>query len=69
MIKTASGNASTDLLSSISQTVDWVRLPQCFPVRIQVLGRSPVPLRIGQTIYVAITPVVEHTETPKAQPA
>lgn len=60
-----SGNASTDLLPSISQTVDWVRLPQRFAVRIKVTGRPPVPLRIGQTVYVAMTPMVERTEAPK----
>src|ERR1700732_2413719 len=47
-----SGSASTGLLPSISQTIDWVRLPQRFAVRIQVVGHPPVPLRIGQTVYV-----------------
>jgi multidrug resistance efflux pump len=64
-VQDGSGNASTDLLPSISQTVDWVRLPQRFAVRIKVTGRPPVPLRIGQTVYVAMTPMVERTEAPK----
>jgi multidrug resistance efflux pump len=50
-----SGSTSTDLLPAISPTIDWVRLPQRFAVRIQVLGETPVPLRIGQTVSVAIT--------------
>jgi len=64
-VQDGSGNASTALLPSISQTVDWVRLPQRFAVRIQVVGRPPVPLRIGQTVYVAMTPMVERTEAPE----
>jgi multidrug resistance efflux pump len=68
-VQDGSGSDSTDLLPSISQTIDWVRLPQRFPVRIQVIGRPPVPLRIGQTIYVAMTPVVEPAEAPKQQAA
>ena len=60
-----SGGASTGLLPSISQTIDWVRLPQRFAVRIQVVGRPPVPLRIGQTVYVAMTPMSERIEAPK----
>jgi multidrug resistance efflux pump len=68
-VQDGSGNASTGLLPSISQTVDWVRLPQRFAVRIQVLGRPPVPLRIGQTIYVAMRPVVEPAEPPKQEAA
>jgi multidrug resistance efflux pump len=64
-VQDGSGNASTGLLPSISQTVDWVRLPQRFAVRIRVVGRPPVPLRIGQTVYVAMTPMVEHTAAPE----
>jgi multidrug resistance efflux pump len=64
-VQDGSGNASTALLPSISQTVDWVRLPQRFAVRIKVLGRPPVPLRIGQTVYVAMTPMIERIEAPK----
>jgi multidrug resistance efflux pump len=64
-VQDGSGSDSTGLLPSISQTIDWVRLPQRFPVRIQVLGRSPVPLRIGQTVSVAMEPEVESPETTK----
>ena len=54
-----SGSNSNALLPLVSQTIDWVRLPQRFPVRIKVLGNSPVPLLIGQTVSVAMTPEVE----------
>jgi multidrug resistance efflux pump len=65
-VQDGSGSDTTGLLPSINQTVDWVRLPQRFPVRIQVLGRSPVPLRIGQTVSVAMTAEFEHAEgTPR----
>ena len=64
-VQDGSGSTSTALLPSVSQTIDWVRLPQRFPVRIQVLENGPVPLRIGQTVSVAITPEVELPETPK----
>ena len=65
-VQDGSGSDATGLLPSINQTVDWVRLPQRFPVRIQVLGRSPVPLRIGQTVSVAMTAEFEHAEgTPR----
>lgn len=46
--------ASVELIPQISQTIDWVRLPQRFPVRIRITGKPPVPLRIGQTVSVAI---------------
>lgn len=59
---TANSNA---LLPSVSKTIDWVRLPQRFPVRIKVLGNSPVPLLIGQTVSVAMTPEIEPPETTK----
>jgi RND family efflux transporter MFP subunit len=64
-VQDGSGSDSTGLLPSVSQTIDWVRLPQRFPVRIHVLGQSPVPLRIGQTVSVAMTPEVESPETTK----
>jgi multidrug resistance efflux pump len=54
-VQDGSGSSSTALLPSVSQTIDWVRLPQRFPVRIQVSESSPVPLRIGQTVSVAMT--------------
>lgn len=46
--------STVDLLPDVSQTIDWVRLPNRFPVRIKVTGTPPVPLRIGQTVSVAI---------------
>jgi multidrug resistance efflux pump len=58
-VQDGSGSDSTGLLPSISQTIDWVRLPQRFAVRIQVLGQPPVPLRIGQTVSAAMTPEIE----------
>lgn len=67
-VQDGSGNAGTGLLPSISQTVDWVRLPQRFAVRIQVVGRPPVPLRMGQTVYVAMTPMIERTTAPEKPP-
>ncbi len=54
-VQDGSGSSSTALLPSVSPTIDWVRLPQRFPVRIQVSGESPVPLRIGETVSVAMT--------------
>ena len=63
-VQDGSGSDATGLLPSISQTVDWVRLPQRFPVRIEPSGVPPVPLRIGQTVSVALTPEVNHPETP-----
>ncbi|MBU6181529.1 MAG: HlyD family secretion protein [Verrucomicrobia bacterium] len=48
------GSTNQDnLLPSVSQTVDWVRLPNRFPVRVLVTGQPPIPLRIGQTVSVA----------------
>jgi multidrug resistance efflux pump len=49
------GSTSGDqMLPDVPQTVDWVRLPNRFPVRVDLTGKSPVPLRIGQTASVAI---------------
>ncbi len=42
------------LLPNVPQTIDWVRLPNRFPVRVDITGKPPVPLRIGQTASVAI---------------
>jgi len=47
--------STVQLLPDVSQTVDWVRLPNRFPVRIQVTGQPPVPLRIGQTASVSLS--------------
>ena len=63
-VQDGSGSDTTDLLPEISQTVDWVRLPQRFAVRVEPLGPAPVPLRIGQTVSVAILPEFVQTEAP-----
>ncbi len=46
--------STVELIPEVSQTIDWVQLPQRFPVRIKVTGSPPVPLRIGQTVSVAV---------------
>jgi multidrug resistance efflux pump len=63
-VSDGSGSNSTALLPAVNQTIDWVRLPQRFPVRIQVIGPTPVPLRIGQTVSVAMTSQVESLRAP-----
>ena len=63
-VSDGSGSSTTALLPSVSQTIDWVRLPQRFPVRIQVVGPTPVPLRIGQTVSVAMSSEVEPLGAP-----
>jgi RND family efflux transporter MFP subunit len=68
-VQDGSGSDATGLLPSISQTVDWVRLPQRFPVRIEPSGVPPVPLRIGQTVSVALSPEVDHAEVPSQKSA
>jgi len=60
-VQDGSGGSGTDLLPTISQTVDWVRLPQRFSVRIEPSGQPPVALRIGQTVSAAILPMVENS--------
>jgi multidrug resistance efflux pump len=67
-VQDGSGSDATGLLPSVSQTIDWVRLPQRFPVRLQVVEKPPVPLRIGQTVSVAMLPEVESTEEHKTAP-
>jgi multidrug resistance efflux pump len=47
--------AGNQMLPDVPQTIDWVRLPNRFPVRVHITGESPVPLRIGQTASVAVT--------------
>ena len=59
------GSTSTALLPAVDQTIDWVRLPQRFPVRLHVAGPTPMPLRIGQTVSVAIIPEFEPVDAPK----
>ncbi|MDX2080449.1 MAG: HlyD family secretion protein [Terrimicrobiaceae bacterium] len=49
-----SDGSTVQLLPDVSQTIDWVRLPNRFPVRVHVTGTPPIPLRIGQTASVAI---------------
>ncbi|GAB4175340.1 MAG: HlyD family secretion protein [Terrimicrobiaceae bacterium] len=46
--------STVDLLPDVSQTIDWVRLPNRFPVRVTPKGQPPVPLRMGQTASVAV---------------
>jgi multidrug resistance efflux pump len=46
--------ATVQLIPQVAQTIDWVRLPQRFPVRIQIVGKPPVPLRIGQTVSISV---------------
>jgi multidrug resistance efflux pump len=61
-VQDGTASNTTGLLPSVSQTVDWVRLPQRFPVRIHVDGSPPVPLRIGQTVSVAMEPLEKSAE-------
>lgn len=68
-VQDGSGSDATGLLPSVSQTIDWVRLPQRFPVRLHVTGEPPVPLRIGQTVSVAMLPEVASTEGVKEKTA
>ena len=62
-----SSGQSTALLPSVSPTIDWVRLPQRFPVRIQVDSSAPTELRIGQAALVAIShgARIENTRIPE----
>lgn len=46
--------STVELLPEVSQTIDWVRLPNRFPVRLQITGQPPAPLRIGQTLSVSV---------------
>lgn len=48
--------STVQLIPEVAPTIDWVQLPQRFPVRIRVTGQPPVPLRIGQTVAVAVEP-------------
>jgi multidrug resistance efflux pump len=63
-VQDGSADVATGLLPSVSQTVDWVRLPQRFPVRIEPVGRPPVALRIGQTVSAAMVPEFETSASP-----
>jgi len=64
-VQDGSGGTSTGLLAAVNQTVDWVRLPQRFPVRVRITGKPPIPLRIGQTVTVAVLP--KASPTPEGQ--
>jgi len=55
-VQDGSSGTSTGLLAAVNQTVDWVRLPQRFPVRVRITGKPPIALRIGQTVTVAVLP-------------
>ena len=46
--------AMVQLLPDVSQTVDWVRLPNRFPVHVRATSLPPIPWRIGQTVSIAI---------------
>ncbi len=48
--------AAINLLPQVQQTIEWVRLPQRFPVRIKFDPIPAVPLRIGETASVSIIP-------------
>lgn len=61
-VQDGSSGTSTGLLAAVNQTVDWVRLPQRFPVRVRITGKPPIPLRIGQTVTVAVLPRASLTE-------
>ena len=68
-VQDGSGGTSTGLLAAVNQTVDWVRLPQRFPVRVRIIGKPPIPLRIGQTVTVAVLAEVSTiSETLSKQP-
>jgi RND family efflux transporter MFP subunit len=61
-VQDGSSGTSTGLLAAVNQTVDWVRLPQRFPVRVRITGEPPISLRIGQTVTVAVLPKASLTE-------
>ena len=47
--------ALSDSLPKVDQTVNWVRLAQRFPVRVDIVDPDPAfPLRMGQTAVVSI---------------
>ncbi len=61
-----SASETTDQLPNISPTVNWVRLPQRFPVRIELPHEDAAhPFRIGQTAVVEIdtvAPAANHAD-------
>src|SRR5258708_34551439 len=50
-----SGGSSTGLLAASIKPLIGSDSPR-FPVRIQITGKPPIPLTIGQTVTVAIRP-------------
>ena len=68
-VQDGSSAGGTHMLPSVNPTIDWIRLPQRFPVRIQVEGQTPVPLRIGQTVSVAVMPESQKGHTQSSQSA
>lgn len=45
----------SDSLPAVDQTVNWVRLAQRFPVRVEIVDPDPAfPLRMGETAVVSI---------------
>jgi multidrug resistance efflux pump len=68
-VQDGAASSATGLLPSVSQTVDWVRLPQRFPVRLRVTGKTPIPLRIGQTVSASMEPEIPEEKAPQAQRA
>jgi multidrug resistance efflux pump len=66
-VQDGSSASATYMLPSVNPTIDWIRLPQRFPVRIQVQGETPVPLRIGQTVSVAIMRESQESHTHSSQ--
>lgn len=46
--------STVGLLPTVNQTIDWVRLPNRFPVRVDPTSPPPVPLRIGQTVSISV---------------
>ena len=62
-------NAGTLQLPEVAPTINWVRLPQRFPVRINLPHEDPQhPFRIGQTAVVQIDTVGARVASPLREP-
>ena len=62
-------NAGTLQLPEVAPTINWVRLPQRFPVRIDLPREDPQhPFRIGQTAVVQIDTVGARVASPLREP-
>ena len=62
-------NAGTLQLPEVAPTINWVRLPQRFPVRIDLPREDPQhPFRIGQTAVVQIDTVDARVASPLQEP-